>query len=70
MARKIAFFNHKGGVSKTTSVFNVSWPLAEMGKRVLMVDTDPQCNLTGFVLGNDFEEYYKQNSSETIRIYP
>ena len=67
MARKIAFFNHKGGVSKTTSVFNVSWSLAEMGKRVLMVDTDPQCNLTGFVLGNDFEEYYKQNSSETIK---
>lgn len=67
MVKKIAFFNHKGGVSKTTSVFNVAWTLAEMGKRVLMVDTDPQCNLTGFVLGSSFETYYKDNPSETIK---
>ena len=67
MATKIAFFNHKGGVSKTTSVFNVAWALAEMGKKVLMVDADPQCNLTGFVLGNGFEAYYEKNPSTTIK---
>jgi cellulose biosynthesis protein BcsQ len=47
----ISMFNHKGGVSKTTTTFNLAWKLASKGKRVLMVDADPQCNLTGVVLG-------------------
>jgi cellulose biosynthesis protein BcsQ len=50
-ARKVALFNHKGGVSKTTTVFNLGWMLAELGHTVVMVDADPQCNLTGMVLG-------------------
>lgn len=49
--KKIAFFNHKGGVSKTTTVFNVGWMLASKGKKVIMVDADSQCNLTGMVMG-------------------
>lgn len=49
--KKIAFFNHKGGVSKTTTVFNVGWMLAQKGKKVVMVDADSQCNLTGMVMG-------------------
>jgi cellulose biosynthesis protein BcsQ len=51
MAKKIALFNHKGGVSKTTTTFNLGWMLASKGKRVILVDTDPQCNLTGLVMG-------------------
>ena len=51
MVKKIVFFNHKGGVSKTTSTFNIGWKLAEMGHRVLLVDADPQCNLTSVFLG-------------------
>jgi len=47
----ICLFNHKGGVSKTTTTFNLGWSLAERGHRVLMVDLDSQCNLTGLVLG-------------------
>lgn len=47
----ISMFNHKGGVSKTTTTFNLAWMLASQGQRVLMVDADPQCNLTGLVLG-------------------
>jgi len=46
MARIITFFNHKGGVGKTTLAYNVAWGLSQVGKRVLMIDGDPQCNLT------------------------
>jgi chromosome partitioning protein len=67
MAEKIpviAFFNHKGGVSKTTTTFNLGWALANAGKKVLIVDGDPQCNLTGTVLGfdgvDDFASFYKK----------
>lgn len=51
MAKLISLFNHKGGVSKTTTAFNLGWMLARRDQRVLLVDCDPQCNLTGTVLG-------------------
>jgi chromosome partitioning protein len=61
----ISLFNHKGGVSKTTTAFNLGWAMADRGHRVLMVDGDPQCNLTGTVLGfdgiTDFSKFYSQN---------
>lgn len=59
MANKIVFFNHKGGVSKTTSTFNIGWKLAELGHKVLLVDADPQCNLTSMFLGDNFDLYYE-----------
>ncbi len=55
MVQKIALFNHKGGVSKTTTTFNLGWMLASKGKRVILVDSDPQCNLTGMALGEETE---------------
>ena len=58
----VSFFNHKGGVSKTTSTFHLGWKLAELGYRVLLVDADPQCNLTALALGYtddaDIENHY------------
>jgi cellulose biosynthesis protein BcsQ len=71
MAKRIALFNHKGGVSKTTTTFNLGWMLASKGKRVILVDTDPQCNLTGMVLGykssGELERFYTTESERNIR---
>ena len=44
MAKTIGFINQKGGVGKTTSTINVARYLAELGRRVLLVDLDPQGN--------------------------
>ncbi len=62
MTSLISLFNHKGGVSKTTTAFNLGWMLARKNKRVLLVDCDPQCNLTGSVLG--FEHLESAESIE------
>jgi len=46
LAKVIAFANQKGGVAKTTTTLNLGVALAEKGQRVLLVDLDPQGNLT------------------------
>jgi cellulose biosynthesis protein BcsQ len=71
LGKIINFFNHKGGVSKTTTVFNLGWMLGAMGKKVIVADFDPQCNLTGMVLGyqgvEDLEGTYKENPPNNIK---
>lgn len=53
MTITIAFFNHKGGVGKTTMLFNAAVEMGRLGKRVLMVDLDAQANLTAIALEDD-----------------
>ncbi|EPC5193707.1 ParA family protein [Edwardsiella piscicida] len=70
MTALISLFNHKGGVSKTTTVFHLGWKMANNGKRVLIVDADPQCNLTGLTLGLDnydsLAKFYTSNQNTDI----
>jgi cellulose biosynthesis protein BcsQ len=46
----LTFFNNKGGVGKTTLVYHLSWMFSELGLTVLVVDCDPQANLTAAFL--------------------
>jgi chromosome partitioning protein len=49
----VAFFNNKGGVGKTTLVFHLAHMIALLGRRVLVVDLDPQSNLTAMCLSEE-----------------
>jgi cellulose biosynthesis protein BcsQ len=52
-ATRLAIFNHKGGVGKTTLTMNIGAALAERDRRVLLVDSDPQCNLTSYLVAEE-----------------
>ena len=51
--KSIAFFNNKGGVGKTTLVYHLAWMMAERGLRTLVIDLDPQANLTAMFLNEE-----------------
>lgn len=67
-AKTIILFNHKGGVSKTLTTYNIAWKLTEKGKRVLLVDCDPQCNLSALLLRDDFDDYYTNTITKEMNI--
>jgi len=65
--KSIAFFGIKGGTGKTTIVFHLAWMLAERGLRVLMVDLDPQANLTAWSLSEErIQSLWDQDAPPTI----
>ena len=51
--KTVAFFNNKGGVGKTTLVYNLAWMYADLGLNVVAADLDPQANLTSMFLDED-----------------
>ena len=50
----IPFANQKGGVAKTTTCVNIAGILADRGLKTLLVDSDPQCNATSFLLRDGY----------------
>jgi len=63
----ITFFNNKGGVGKTTTVYHIAWMLKELGYKVLAVDLDPQCNLSSiFLFPERMEEIVLEEQKVTI----
>ena len=70
----ISLFNNKGGVGKTTTLWNLSVSLASKGKSVLVIDFDPQCNFSIACLGAEsFSECLESSSAhpfgKTIKSY-
>jgi len=61
----IALFNHKGGVGKSTLAVNIAGGLVDQGKRVLIVDADPQCNISSFFVEERFLDERLGESAES-----
>ena len=65
----LTLFNNKGGVGKTSLIYHLAWMFAELGRRVVAVDLDPQANLTAAFLEEDHIDSIWQDSSAGSHIY-
>ena len=66
----VAISNHKGGVAKTTSTINIGAGLANLGQKVLLIDIDPQANLTQSLGIKQPEHTIYEAITETINELP
>lgn len=66
--KSLVFFNNKGGVGKTTLTFNIAHSLAREGVRVVVIDYDPQCNLSAIFLDEPrlFEIWESDGDGSTV----
>ncbi len=64
--KSIVWGNYKGGVGKTTSVFQVATYFAEKGKKVLLIDLDPQCSLSNICCNGNSTTLDKFKSNEVF----
>ncbi|MCK6599009.1 MAG: AAA family ATPase [Bdellovibrionaceae bacterium] len=56
MSNIVSFINQKGGVAKTTTAINVAAQWSQLGKKILLIDLDPQASATRAIFGdNEFE---------------
>ena len=65
----LTFFNNKGGVGKTSLIYHLAWMYASLRKRVVIVDLDPQANLTAAFLDEDKIEHIWNVRTEGSTIY-
>jgi len=71
MGTVISLINHKGGVGKTTITFNLAHALGNKGKKVLVIDSDPQGNLSqcfGFSEGFSLLDFYNGIKDDPIHV--
>ena len=67
-ARVLTFFNNKGGVGTTSLVYHVAWMMSELDYPVLVVDLDPQADLTAaFLDENALEELWDEQDSSSAK---
>jgi len=65
----LTFFNNKGGVGKTSLIYHLAWMFARLRKRVVIVDFDPQANLTAAFLEDEKIERIWDTESKNATIY-
>jgi chromosome partitioning protein len=67
MTTTISVFNNKGGVGKTSIIWNLAVSLADLNKNVLLLDFDPQCNLSIACLGNqEFSDLLQTSAAHPL----
>jgi cellulose biosynthesis protein BcsQ len=65
----LTFFNHTGGVGKTSLLYHLAWMFSDFGKRVIVADLDPQSTLTAAFLDDDTIEKLWETTASGSTMY-